>query len=76
MLGVTIEYADGRVERVQDDFIDLLEASGFALALADRLGAEQGDGHGPPRWVRIMRNSAIELSISIIRGGLLSGSVG
>jgi len=76
MLGVTIEYADGRVERVQDDFIDLLEASGFALALADRLGAEQGDGHGPPRWVRIMRHARVELSISIIRGGLLTGSVG
>ena len=73
MLIVTIEYEDGRVQEAQDDFIDLTDACSFAFELADTLGRQQGDGHGPPRWVRVMRATKIEISISVVRGGFLPG---
>lgn len=76
MLSVTIEYDDGRTEQVQNDFADLQEACHFALNLADRHGQDQGDGHGPPRWVHILHHAKKEISISVVRGGLLSGLAG
>jgi len=71
MVSVTIGFEDGRIEQAHDDSLDLSGACSFSLALADKLGQDFGDGHGPPRWVHIIRNAKTELSISVIRGGLL-----
>jgi len=70
MLSVKIEYEGGKTQEAQGDFIDLSEAARFALDLADTLDRKHSDGIGRPRWVKILRDTHIELSISVLPGGL------
>ena len=76
MLSVTIEYEDGKTQEAQGDFIDLSEAARFALDLADTLDRKQSDGVARPRWVKILRDTHVELSISVFQGGLSTGRAG
>lgn len=75
MYKVVLEYDDGReavIEREVDRFAD---AAVFAIDLADRAGHVRGDGHGPPRWVKMYRGTYLELAISVIPGGLVAPAV-
>ena len=50
------------------------EAFSFALKLADETGRQVlGNGRSPPLKVDVYRNDELEISIRIIRGGLVSG---
>ena len=70
MLDVTIEYDDKFTESVQDRFSNLYKACIYAFELADKHGSNDGNDHGFPRWVHIIQEGKVELSISIVRGGL------
>lgn len=69
---VEVIYETGRSAVPRGNFADLLPACGYALDLADRIGREPtGDGLGPARWVNVLRAGHLEISISVIDGGLL-----
>lgn len=70
MYTIVLEYDDGRQAVTQRHVVALAEAVIFALGVADRVGAFKGDGHGPPRWVKIYRGDNLEIAISVLSGGL------
>jgi hypothetical protein len=75
MYDVVIRYEDGRRVSARTHIEDLGEACAFVLELADQLGDAPGDGAGPPKWVEIYREDRLEISVSVIRGGLLKQRV-
>jgi hypothetical protein len=53
MYKIIVKYDDGRPVVVEREIASLADAAVFAIDLADRAGNYQGDGHGPPKWVKI-----------------------
>jgi len=72
MYKLVLEYDDGREAVIEREVDRLADAAVFAIDLADRAGHFRGDGHGPPRWVKIYRGTYLELAISVVPGGLLA----
>jgi len=72
MYRVVLEYDDGRQAVVEREVDDLADAAAFAIGLADRAGRFRGDGHGPPKWVKIFTGDHLEIAISVIPDGLVS----
>jgi len=70
MYKVVLEYDDGRGAVTQREVGNLADAAVFAIDLADRAGTYQGDGHGPPKWVKIYGEGRLEIAISVIPDGL------
>jgi hypothetical protein len=76
-VAITIEvvFSDGTRRRVRDyDSFD--EAIDDAFTLADTHGEDPGDGSGPPDRVQVRVDDRIELSIRVLRGGLLRSTAG
>lgn len=71
-MDIILEYEDGRAVRVEHDLTTFAAAISFALDLADRASRFTGDGHAPPKFVKIYRIGLLELSIAVIPGGLLA----
>jgi len=71
---VILQYGDGRTVRVERKLGSLADAIALAIDLADRAGHFVGDGHGPPKYVKVYRGGFLELAIAVIRGGLLTPS--
>ena len=71
MYDVMIRYEDGRRTKVQDEIDDLGEACAFVLKLAEQLG-HASDSKGIARSVEIYREDRLEISVSVVRGGLSS----
>ena len=71
---VILEYKDGRTVRVERKPSSLADAIAFAIDLADRAGHFLGDGHGPPKYVKVYRAGFMELAIAVVPGGLLTPS--
>ena len=69
---VILEYEDGRTVRVERKLNNLPDALAFAIDLADKAGHFLGDGHGPPKYVKIYSRGFLELAITVIPGGLLA----
>ena len=69
---VILEYEDGRTVRVERKLVSMADAIAFSVDLADRAGRFAGDGHGPPKYVKVYRGGFLELAISVISGGLLT----
>lgn len=65
-------FEDGREETIRDNYTDFGEAVTHAVRLADAHGSDSGDGHGPPVWIMVKRGNLIELSLKVLRGGLIS----
>ena len=64
-------FEDGKRD-LEVEIDDLEEAASFALNLADAISQRPtGNGHGPPKTVEVVRGDQMELSIQILRGGLL-----
>jgi len=76
MFDVVIRYEDARRSSARKQIEDLGEACAFVLDLADTLGNAPDDGSGPPKWVEIYREGHLEISVSIVRGGLLRPKAG
>ena len=72
MYKVVLEYDDGRDAVIEREIGELADAAVFAIDLADRAGEFKGDGHGPPRWVKIYRGRTLEIAISVIPGGMFT----
>ena len=72
MYTIVLEYDDERQVVVERAVKGLAETAVFAIDLEDRAGHYQGDGHGPPRWVKIYAGSRLEIAISVIPDGLAS----
>lgn len=72
MYKIIVEYDDGRPVIVEREIASLADAAVFAIDLADRAGNYHGDGHGPPKWVKIYAGGRLEIAISIIPDGLAS----
>ena len=69
--GLYLVFEGGR-RYLESEIDGLEEAALFALNLADEIGLRPAaDGHGLPRRVEIVRAGRLELSIQILRGGLL-----
>ena len=74
---ITIEvvFADGTRRAIRDyDGFD--EAVEDAFTLADTHGSEPGDGAGPPDRIQVRVDGRIELSVRVLRGGLLRSRAG
>ena len=71
---IILEYEDGRSVRVERHLNGLSEGLAFALDLADRAGHYTDDGHGPPKYVKVYFGGLLELTISVIPGGLFKSS--
>ena len=72
MYDVLIRYEDGRRSAVESQIDDLGEACAFVLKLADRLGSASDDEAELPRWVEIYKDERLEISVSVVRGGMVS----
>lgn len=72
MYDVLIKYEDGRRSEVQSQIDDLGEACAFVLKLADQLGADPDNGATPAKWVEIYKDGRLEISVSVVRGGLVN----
>ena len=72
MYDVMIRYEDGRRSRVETHIDDLGEACAFVLRLADELGAELSDGTDCAKWVEIYKEGRLEISVSVVGGGLVN----
>jgi hypothetical protein len=70
MYKIILEYDDGRPVVVEREVRVLADAAVFAIDLADRAGQFRGDGHGPPKWVKIYAEGRLEIAISVIPDGL------
>ncbi len=70
MYDVMIRYEDGKRSRVEAQIDDLGEACAYVLRLADRLSDAPHDGLDEPKWVEIFREDRLEISVSVVRGGL------
>ena len=69
---VYLVYEDGRRD-LAEEIRRIDEAMTFALRLADDVGRrEAGNGHSPSKAVEIYGSTILEISIRIIRGGLLA----
>lgn len=67
---------EGGTRDLAEEIRRLDEAMTFALRLADDIGRrEAGNGHGSPKSVDIYSGKSLEISIRIIRGGLLGCKV-
>ena len=75
MYDVVIRYEDGRRSPAKNHIEDLGEACAFVLELADELGNAPGDGSRQPKWVEIYREDRLEISVSVVRGGLVKARV-
>ena len=73
MYDVTIRYEDGRRSKVRDQIDDLGEACAYVLQLAEELGNAAGDGGDLAKWVEIFLDERLEISVSVIHGGLTVG---
>jgi len=71
MYDVMIRYSDGKRSKVESRFDDLGEACAFVLKLADELGDSTTSENDPPKWVEIYREDRLEISVSVVYGGLL-----
>jgi hypothetical protein len=71
MYDIVIRYEDGRRSALDDSVDDLGDACARVLKLADELGNSAEDGHAPPKWVEIYQHERLEISVSVVRGGLL-----
>ncbi|WP_298691619.1 hypothetical protein [uncultured Sphingomonas sp.] len=71
MYDIVIRYEDGHRSTLDDRVGDLGEACAFVLKLADELGGKAIGGHAPAKWVEIYREQRLEISVSVVRGGLL-----
>jgi hypothetical protein len=72
MYDVMIRYGDGRRSRVESHIDDLGEACAFVLKLADELGSAPDDQADGAKWVEIFHAERLEISVSVVRGGLVS----
>ncbi len=72
---VAIEYENGCEDQVGDVFAGSEEACSDAIQLAEFLANAPGDARVPPKWVHVYLGRRREISISIIRGGLLGETV-
>jgi hypothetical protein len=70
-LTVSCIFEDGSVQPIRD-FTDLLEASKYALSLAERHATDPGDGHGPPSSIDVLAGRIVFLSVKVLSGGLSS----
>ena len=57
---------------MEDHIGDLGEACAFVLKLADRLGETPTDGERLPKWVEIYKGERLEISVSVVTGGLVT----
>jgi len=72
MYDVMIRHEDGRRSAVESQIDDLGEACAFVLKLADQLGSSTADDADIPRWVEIYKDERLEISVSVVRGGMVS----
>jgi hypothetical protein len=70
MYDVRIRYGDGRRSIVESHIDDLGEACSFVLKLADELGGAGDDDDDTAKWVEVYRYDRLEISVSVVRGGL------
>ncbi len=70
MYKIILQYDDGRPVVVEREVPLLADAVIFAIDLSDRAGQFRGDGHGPPKWVKIYAGDRLEIAISVIPDGL------
>jgi hypothetical protein len=71
MYDIVIRYEDGHRTTLDDSVEDLGDACAFVLKLADELGGKATGNRAPPKWVEIYREQRLEISVSVVRGGLL-----
>ena len=72
MYDVMIRHEDGRRSAVESQIDDLGEACAFVLKLAAQLGSSTADDADIPRWVEIYKDERLEISVSVVRGGMVS----
>jgi hypothetical protein len=70
MYDVMIRYGDGRRSKIGSRVDDLGEACAFVLKLADELGLRPEGDADPPKWVEIFSEERLEISVSVVHGGL------
>jgi hypothetical protein len=71
MYDIIVRYEDGRRMAIEHGLEDLGEACARVLKLADELGDKPGDGDGPAKAVEIYRDERLEISVSVVHGGLI-----
>jgi len=75
MYDVKIRYEDGRRSKVRDEIEDLGEACAYVLQLAEELSDAAADRDGDlAKWVEIFRDERLEISVSVVRGGLVASN--
>ena len=70
MYDVVIRYEDGSRAKVEDHIGDLGDACAFVLKLADQLGGTPTGDDPLPKWVEIYKADKLEISVSVVTGGL------
>lgn len=70
MFGIVVRHGGNHCVSSIREASDLADAVHLALELADTLGLENGGPSPEKRYVDIVRDGRIEISISVMRGGL------
>jgi hypothetical protein len=71
LISVFCRYRDDCLAIVDDQYVDLRQAVGAALDLADFSGEDKGNGSGPPKSFDVCIDGDICLSVAVLRGGML-----
>ena len=71
---IAVVFEDGREETIRE-YDDYAQAVGDAIGMADSYGFDNGDGHGPPKQVRIYRAGRLDIGLAVIRGGLAASPI-